>query len=80
MLTIDLIQLELQDLDAVIDGLTDLGDLNIIVASWGLFPQLICDVLIIGFSGFGGLDRVRMTMSLERISLNFCWLIWVVPL
>lgn len=79
MLTINLIQLELQYLYAIIDGLTDLRDLDIIVASRRLFPQLICDILIVGFSGFSGLDRVRMTMSLERMSLNFCWLIWVLP-
>lgn len=50
MRTINLIQLELQYLDAIIDGLADLGDLYVIVATGGLFPQLIGDILIIGLS------------------------------
>ena len=50
MCTIDLIQLELQYLDAIIDGLADLGDLYVIVATGGLFPELIGDILIIGLS------------------------------
>jgi hypothetical protein len=60
----------LEDVDAVVDGLADLGDLDVVLPAAGLLPKLIGNVLVVGLAGTRGLDGVRTTISFARMSLN----------
>lgn len=72
MVTIDFLQLVLQNVDSVIDGLANAVDFDETRPARSLLPEFVSHFAIVGLAILLG---QLLTVRLARASLNFIWLI-----